>query len=62
MPIIERGEFDLFIGRLLAATKEHCLRLEHHQSLALPARNGASSMPAGIHERIPSSMRTLVTT
>lgn len=29
MPIIERGEFDSLIARLLAATKEQCLRMEY---------------------------------
>lgn len=29
MPIIEHGEFDSLIARLLAATKEQCLRLEY---------------------------------
>jgi len=29
LPIIERGEFDSLIGRLLAATKEQCLKLEY---------------------------------
>lgn len=29
MPIIERGEFETFIARLLAATREQCLRLEY---------------------------------
>lgn len=29
MPIIERGEFDSLIARLLTATKEQCLRLEY---------------------------------